>query len=151
MQSYRNLAEHKPGFIAKTLGLTLEQEKQALEVLESSNAIYKKDGKYFVAMDNKRTDTYADRHLRNRIISHWLKRANEVVEQESKTIENITNESENIWSYRTFASTPQLRQQIREMTVAFYASVRSAIEQYDDSQSDQVSVLSLNLFSPGAN
>jgi transcriptional regulator with XRE-family HTH domain len=73
LSSYAALSRHSSGWIARRIGITLEEEQQCLERLESSGQILWQDGRWKIksvmALDTRR-DPDAARRLR----AWWLRR-----------------------------------------------------------------------------
>lgn len=67
---YRQQAEHRPGYIAARLGISLDQEREALRRLEQAKVLVRR-GKRFVGLDPLTVDTDAPAFELNRLKAHW--------------------------------------------------------------------------------
>jgi Domain of unknown function (DUF4423) len=79
LKAYQELPQHRPGFVAQRMGLTLEQEARSLELLEAAGQIEWHDGKWTTA-DEPFVDTSRDLARSRKLRAHWLRAAADALE-----------------------------------------------------------------------
>ncbi|MDD9942834.1 MAG: DUF4423 domain-containing protein [Myxococcales bacterium] len=79
-EDYRNALTHRPGYIARRLGITIEQEAEALEALTQAGVL-KRSGDCFQSTEPLTVDTAGAEGELNRLKMHWSRAALERLEQ----------------------------------------------------------------------
>lgn len=120
LQSYRALTAHEPGFIARRLGISIEEEQRCLAALASSKLIARRKGLWTVrqvlTVDTRRTPE-AGRHLKR----HWAKVGLE-------RLPSLEPNEEDMFSYNLFTVSEKDWVRLRELHIAYYHELRRVIE-----------------------
>ena len=134
LQQYQALPAHQPGWLASTLGLSLEEEVACLELLESTGQIELFSGKWRVHQMrtiDTRKDPEAARHLKA-----WWARVGS---------ERFLAQAEGVFSYNLFGVSNADLKRIEALQRAYFRELRTIVAQSEPVEN--VAVVNLQLFS----
>lgn len=131
--AYRDAPAHRPGWIARLLGISAEEEARCLEALERAGQIVW-DGHRFRPDEVVTVDTRLDAAAGRRMRLHW----NEVAGQ------RIAGGSPGQFSYNVFAVSRADLERLREMHLAYFRALRAVVA--GSSPSEVVAVANVQLF-----
>jgi transcriptional regulator with XRE-family HTH domain len=117
LESYRRLSHHEPGFVAKLVGATLDQEIESLELLAAGGQIELRDGKWHTT-DEPLVDTRDDREASRRLRAFWLKRATAELEAGR----------EGTFGYNLFSVSRRDLERLREIHLRYYREIQEVIQ-----------------------
>jgi hypothetical protein len=115
-EGYRALREHVPGFIAERLGISLEEERRCLELLESTGQIVRRR-KGFVIGRVLTVDTRDSRDQVRATRAWWANLA----------VERMRGGAEGSFSYNLFSVSRTDYQRIEELHRAHFRAIRSIV------------------------
>jgi transcriptional regulator with XRE-family HTH domain len=120
LRAYRRLPQHKPGFIAKRLGISEAVEEECLEALAKSKLIARQR-KRWVATQVLTVDTRRNPDAGRVLKLHWA----EVAMQRLPALEPREND---LFSYNLFTVSEADWDRLRELHIAYYQELRRVIE-----------------------
>lgn len=118
IDDYRQLPQHQPGFIAKAVGIGLEEEAACLRQLVAAGQIRRQKGRYVV----RRVLTVDTRQIpeKNRALKRYW------ANQGLCRLEHA-KEGRSLFSYNLFAVTQESFEQIRREHIEFFERVRTIV------------------------
>jgi transcriptional regulator with XRE-family HTH domain len=119
LDAYRNAPAHLPGFIARAIGVSLEEERSLLAELHAARLIQRRRGKW-VAARVLTVDTHADPEGDRRLKEHWTEVA-------LARLRAIPRSNEAFHSYNLLAVSQADFARIRELHVEYYERVRRIV------------------------
>jgi len=137
LEDYQRLPRHRNGFIAKRLGITREQEQEALSVLEQSGQIQRISGRYELVQALV-VDTRRDRASAQRVRQFWA----------SVVTHRLRAEPETPFAYNLFAVSRADLLRIRDLERAFFRDLRSIVAASTPSETVALVTLAHLEFSP---
>jgi transcriptional regulator with XRE-family HTH domain len=130
---YRGLAKHEPGYIARVLGISLEQERAALAVLVKAGSLKRKRGRYEYR-DDETVDTRGDTDRVTHLLQHWTQAARERIPQRRQR---------DLFAYNVFAVSAQDLDAAREVLRRAFREVRTIAAR--SQPMEEVAILNLQL------
>jgi len=137
LEQYLSLPRHEEGLISKFLGISIVEERQALQLLEELNFIKKEGQKY--RAQSQFLDFRNDLESFKATRMHWLKKAQEIVISSSSKDANL--------GYLCFSVSPQSYQKILPLYSQFFSEVRKVCAE-DRLPAQKVGVVAVQLFEP---
>lgn len=135
LQAYRKLPQHRPGFIARRLGVSDAVEEECLRALAESKLIAKRKKRWVttqvLTVDTRRNPD-AGRHLK----LHWA----EVAMSRLPALEPREND---LFSYNLFTVSEKDWDRLRELHIAYYQELRRVIE--SSKPAERVALVNLQL------
>lgn len=119
LDAYRACARHEPGFIARFIGIDLEEERRCVEALAKAGQIRRRGGKWAVQRVLV-VDTREDPVRNISLKKHWAMTGFERMERSAK-------ESGNLFSYNLFAISEEGLDEIRKAHLEYFARLRSIV------------------------
>lgn len=132
-QAYANEGAHKPRWIAARLGLSEQQESEALQLLLATGQVELCSGKYRPTMTSQVIDTRRDPAAARRLRAFWSEVA----------LERLKAGEEGLFSHNLFGVSELDLQRIRELQKAHYQEVRAIVAQ--SQPVERVALLNLQL------
>jgi transcriptional regulator with XRE-family HTH domain len=120
LEDYRALRAHESGWIARRLGISLEEEERCLEALASSRLIRRRSQRWVVTQVLS-VDTRRNPEAGRRLKLHWVG----VAEQRLPALEPV---GEDLFSYNLFTIAERDWQSFRELHIAYYQELRRLVE-----------------------
>lgn len=136
LKEYRALSEHREGFIAERVGISVEEERTCLQQLRRTGQVRRRRGKWHVARVMT-VDTHRDQHTLKR---HWLRTA---AERFDRGRFKAFGPEEAFFSYNLFAVSDDDLQRIRELHKRYFAELRAIVT--DSKPSERVVLVNVNL------
>ncbi|MGC4088141.1 MAG: DUF4423 domain-containing protein [Polyangiaceae bacterium] len=124
LEEYQRLPRHRSGYIARLLGISREQEQEALELLEGGGQIRKENGRFRV-VESLVVDTRRDPAGAERTRRFW---ANVVANR-------LRAQPGSPFAYNLFSVSREDMQRIRELERAFFRDLRQIVAASSPSQS----------------
>jgi hypothetical protein len=123
LEEYRALPRHEPGFLARLLSITEQQEHTCLELLANTGQIHLNHGRWelrkVLAVDTRRD---ADTELR---VKRWWTELG---------LQRLNQKTPGIFSYNVFAVSDADYARIQDLYRSYFRQVRSIISQSTPSQ-----------------
>src|SRR5690606_16990526 len=123
LTDYAGLSRHEPGWIAKRIGIPLEEERRCLDLLVRTGQILECDGalklREVLALDTRR-----DPAAELRVKRWWANVA----------LERLSDGADGIFSYNVFAVSEADLRRIQDLYRAYFRQVRSIIAQSEPSE-----------------
>jgi DNA-binding phage protein len=116
LDPYRALAAHEPGWIARRLGISLDEEARCLEMLEHTGQIARSDGRFTVAAVQT-VDTRQNPEAGRRLKLWWSRVA----------LERLEHDEAGLFSYNLFTVSHADYQRLRELHLAYFRQLRSIV------------------------
>jgi transcriptional regulator with XRE-family HTH domain len=133
LDDYVALEAHRPGWIAKRLGISTADESRCIEALARTGQI-RKEGKRWVIDTILTVDTRQDRSAERQLKTWWAKVG----------LERLTAGADGLFSFNVFTvSSPDLAR-LRELHLGYFRAMRAIIA--ESSPSHHVVVANLQLF-----
>jgi transcriptional regulator with XRE-family HTH domain len=132
LTDYHALGKHRPGWIAERIGISLEQERECLELLAQTGQIDLRRGRWRLR-EVTAVDTRRDAEAEHRVKHWWSLLA----------LERLANPDSGMLSYNVFAVSESDFARIRELQIAYFRQMRGIIAQ--SSPSERVVLASLSL------
>ncbi len=132
LEDYRNLPQHEEGWIAKRVGISVEEETRCIEHLLLTQQIRKRKGRYHIdilAVDTRRNPT-ASRHLKG----HWA----------GVGVDRINDFAPGQFSYNVFTVSAADFERIRQLHLAYYHAMRNIVA--SSTPGEHVAVANIQLF-----
>ncbi|HKY38711.1 MAG TPA: DUF4423 domain-containing protein [Polyangiaceae bacterium] len=133
LSDYRALGRHQPGWLAKRLGISREEEELCLTALATARQI-KLERRLWVVDQTKTIDTRAHPERGRRLKAEWLKVA----------LERLESGVSGIFSYNLMAISRADLARLREMHVAYFRSMQALVA--DSTPSECVVLFNAELF-----
>ena len=122
LQAYQALPEHQPGFIAKLLGISLEQEQHALDALARAGQIRRAQGRWRPSRVLS-VDTSADPRANLRLKQHWA-------EVGCQRLSESALQRGALFSHNVFAVSDEGYQHIHRAHLEYYDRLRSLVAEF---------------------
>lgn len=135
LTDYRALGKHRPGWIAKRIGISLEEERECLELLAQTGQIDSRRGRWQLR-EVTALDTRPDAEAEHRVKQWWSRLALERLANREKLEAGLL-------SYNVFAVSESDLARIRELQLAYFRQMRSIIAQSEPSERVVLASLSL--------
>lgn len=120
LESYRRLASHRDGWIARRLSISRDEERDCLRALSESRLIERRRRRW-VACNVLTVDTRRNPEAGRAVKGHWA----DVGRRRLPLLE--PNESD-LFSYNLFTISERDWERVRELHVAYYQDLRRVIE-----------------------
>lgn len=134
LASYQSLEKHQPGFLARKLGISLEEEEMALQALLSMDQVEIVEGKY--RLKPYRVNLVQNKQRFLEICQYWSDRA-------ARLPKRVGGKS--LFGYRVFGASEQGFAQLRQAQIDYYHAL-SAIIKNENGPFDHVIVVNLHTF-----
>lgn len=132
LSDYTRLERHVPGWIARRIGISVEQESECLELLARTGQVYESEGKLrlreVMALDTRREPA-----AENRVKRWWTELA----------VSRLAAHGEGVFSYNVFAVSAEDLRKIEDLYRAYFRQVRSIIAQSQPSERVVLATLQL--------
>ena len=119
LSTYKAMPKHKPGFIAREIGLSIEDEERELRELVDSNQVSLVGGRYEVQRILT-VDTRHNEEANRRLKKHWCRVAVDRFETDKVPAEAL-------FSYNLFATDHVTLERIRALHLEYYKNVRALV------------------------
>jgi len=133
LSDYRALGRHRPGWLARRLGISREEEQQCLAALATARQI-KREGKLWVVDQSRTIDTRIDPERGRRLKAEWLKVA----------LQRFESGVSGIFGYNLMSISRADLVRLREMHVAYFRSMQALVA--DSTPSECVVLFNTELF-----
>lgn len=134
LESYKALARHQPGWLARRLGLSPEVEDSALDLLERTGQIEMKHGKWHI-IDTLTIDTRRDPGAAAQLKTWWFGVGKQRFEQGAP----------GVFSYNLFGVSHKDLSRIEELQRAHFREIRRIVA--ESQPVETVAVVNLQVFS----
>jgi DNA-binding phage protein len=134
LEQYRALPGHESGWLARTLGLPLEEELECLALLESTGQIELEKGKWR-ALQVRTLDTRKDPEAARQLKAWWAKVGSD----------RFKANAEGVFSYNLFGVSHADYQRIEALQRAYFRELRTIVA--ESQPVETVAVVNLQLFS----
>lgn len=114
-EAYRALPKHEPGYIARQLGISRDEERTALAVLVDAGSLKRRRGRYEYS-DDETVDTRGDAGRVTHLLQHWSSVARERIPQRRDS---------DLLAYNVFAVSAQDLDAAREILRRAFREVRT--------------------------
>jgi DNA-binding phage protein len=131
---YQHASGHEPGWLARTLGLELEEEQACLALLSSTGQIELRDGKWAVRQALT-IDTRRDPDATRQLKAWWARVGHE----------RLMSESGGVFSYNLFGVSNADLERIEALQRAYFRELRTIVA--GSQPVENVAVVNLQLFS----
>ena len=132
LQDYLALPQHEPGWIARRLGITLEEEERCLNFLRDTEQVRVVDGR--LISDPIAVDTRRSPEVGRLLKAHWSKVA----------AERVQRGAPGQFSYNVFTVSRHDFERIREAHLAYFHALRAIVAESDPVE--VVAVANVQLF-----
>jgi len=120
-KEYNSFPEHKVGFLAKKLGISVEEEKSVMKKLLELGVV-EPEGKIY-APRLRSIDTSGSVEGYRRVRSYWTERC-------LKYIETLpAKDPQNSWGYMVLNTSPKTMERIRQKYMAFFQDINSIVQE----------------------
>ena len=136
LNEYRELQEHRPGFIARRLGIAMEQEVECLLLLAESGQIVK-EGTRWVAGELQHIDMRSSTQDTSALRLWWAQTG----------VDHIRQGKRGQFSYNLFTVSTDDFARLKSLHLSYFRQVRSIISQ--STSADHVVVANVQLFELG--
>jgi hypothetical protein len=133
LAAYRSLSRHEPGWIASRLGIDIDDETRALELLLATGQIRRTRTGYEPLGEARVIDTRRDARAARELRIFWSEVA----------LGRLRAGSEGLYSHGVFAVSERDLQRIRELQRAYYQEVRALVA--ESQPVERVALLNLQL------
>lgn len=133
LTDYARLPEHVPGFLARRLGISVEEEERCIAVLEQSGQIRRK-GRRWQPAPVLTVDTRQDPDAERRIKRWWAQVG----------VDRLSAGAPGQFSYNVFAVSARDLERLRELHRAYFRQLRSIVA--ESSPSECIAVANVQLF-----
>lgn len=134
LAQYQELPAHEPGWLARTLGLPLEEELECLELLVSTGQIELSAGKWRVRQ-MRTVDTRKDPEAARQLKAWWARVGSE----------RFLAHADGVFSYNLFGVSNADLKRIETLQRAYFRELRTIVAQSEPVEN--VAVVNLQLFS----
>lgn len=138
LDEYKSLNHHEVGYISKTIGISLDQEKSLIKDLINLDIIKLQNNK-LVPKEN-RIDTRGDFSGQMNIRKYWLQRSLEFIDDLKQPPDN------SYMGYLVFNVSQKAKYELKKRYFDFFQEVRNIIEM-DNSNADDIYLLNIQLCS----
>jgi len=132
LSDYTRLERHVPGWVARRIGISVEQERECLELLSRTGQVYESEGKLrlreVMALDTRREPS-----AEKRVKRWWTELA----------VSRLAGDGAGIFSYNVFAVSAQDLRKIEDLYRAYFRQVRSIIARSEPSERVVLATLQL--------
>lgn len=133
LSDYRALGKHKPGWLAKRLGISREEETRCLAALETSRQIKLEAGLWTLHQEQT-IDTRVNPQRGRRLKGEWLRVA----------LDRLEAGATGIWGYNLMAISRADLARLREMHLAYFRNMQALVA--DSTPSECVVLFNTELF-----
>ncbi|HEX4473924.1 MAG TPA: DUF4423 domain-containing protein [Polyangiaceae bacterium] len=134
LNDYRELAAHEPGFIARRIGISIDEESRCLEMLERTGQITRR-GQHLEAARPLAVDTRQNPAAGRKLKAFWSRVA----------LDRIENGDESgLFSYNLFSISEKDYQRLRELHLAYFRELRTIVA--SSAPAERVIVANVQLF-----
>jgi transcriptional regulator with XRE-family HTH domain len=133
LAEYAALPRHSPGWIARRLGIALEEEQRCLEVLERSAQIVRKGRRWQLARSQS-VDTRQDPRAERRLKQWWAELA----------VARLRDGAPGQFSFNVFAVSQADYERLRELHQSYFRQLRSIVAQ--STPSERIIAANVQLF-----
>lgn len=133
LSDYRALGKHKPGWLAKRLGISRQEEEQCLAALATARQI-KLDSGLWTQHQEQTIDTRANPERSRRLKAKWLRVA----------LERLEGGADGNFGYNVMAISRADLLRLREMHLAYFRSMQAIVA--DSTPSERVVLFNTQLF-----
>ncbi len=135
LASYREAQDHRPGWVAHTVGISMQEEAQCIEALEHSGLV-RWNGRRYELTEATVDTSLAPTKARQNLKRHWLGVAQE----------HLENNSNGLYSYNLMSMSHNDLARLRELHVEYFQTVRSIVV---NSEPECVALIAMQLFELG--
>lgn len=135
LTDYQKLSQHEPGWIARRLGLSTQEEERCLEALAGAKLIERRKGRWQV-LRVLTVDTRQNPKAGLELKQHWAQVG-------LSRLPALEPEGDDLFSYNLFTVSEQDWQRLREMHIAYFRELRRVIE--TSQPAERVGLLNLQL------
>jgi DNA-binding phage protein len=132
LERYGRLRRHRPGWIARKLGISLDEEERYLELLVQSGQVELARGRYRVA-NVQTVDTRVDPDAARRLRNFWGEVA----------LERLRNGAPRTFSYNLFSVSKADMERIRALHGAYFAELRAIVSKSEPAECVALAVSNL--------
>jgi transcriptional regulator with XRE-family HTH domain len=132
LERYGRLRRHRPGWIAKKLGISLEEEKRYLDLLVASGQVELSRGRYRVTKVQT-VDTRLDPDAARRLRAYWGEVA----------LERLRAGAPRTFSYNLFSVSTADMERIRALHGAYFAELRAIVAKSEPAECVALAVSNL--------
>lgn len=136
LREYQELKVHRPGVLAKRLGLTLQEEEEALRLLQAAGQIEMQNGKYRLKSFRVTLTEDKQRFIQN--CQYWSERAARIPKRVGQ---------KSFFGYRVFGVSSEAYAKLRQAQVNAYHAI-SEILKDETAPYDDVVVINFQTFFP---
>jgi hypothetical protein len=123
IEDYRRLQRHIPGWIAKRVGLTRDQEEHALRLLKDAGQISKRRGRWVVS-EATTVDTRHDPAGAQKLREFWTQEA----------VERLKARTSGVFSYNLFSVSRADLQRIAELQRSYFRDLRAIVAESEPAE-----------------
>lgn len=116
LEDYRELPQHVPGYIAKRIGISLEEEEHYLQILQTAGQISWQD-ETWITTSSSVLDTRVDVERAKQTRAYWARKA----------VERMEHNAEGIYGYSLFSVSKGDLMRIRDAQRRYLAEVRDIV------------------------
>ncbi len=135
-QEYNSLPAHREGFLARKLGITLEDERDAVRELLDIGALEQEGA--LLCPSRRGLNTGSDPEGARSIREYWTKRGLSLIQGP------LPLPPGQMWGYMVFNTNPETARQIRERYLTFFQDLNTIIHS-SSGASDEVCVLNVSV------
>jgi transcriptional regulator with XRE-family HTH domain len=114
--AYRELPAHEPGWVARLLGLPIEEEESCLRALQEVGLVSWEGGRYCIG-SGQLVDTRRHPEAGHELKMHWARVG----------LERLARGDEGMWSYNVFNVSREDLGRLRELHAEYFRTLRRAI------------------------
>jgi hypothetical protein len=133
LQSYRELPEHRPGWIASQLGMSANEEQRCIELLCATGDLLW-DGKRYRSVESLTVDTGRDPAATRHLAAFWMQQG----------AERVRAGADGAFAFNVFGVSRQDLERLRELQRGYFAELRSIIARSEPTEC--VAVATFQLF-----
>lgn len=123
LTGYRDLRKHEPGWIAARIGISIDDERNCLQLLARTGQISLRRGRWELR-DVRTVDTRRDAEAEHRVKRWWAELA----------LERLQAPESGLFSYNVFAVSDVDFARIQELQLAYFRQMRAIIAESEPSQ-----------------
>jgi len=132
LEAYRALPEHQPGWVARRLGISLEEEERCISFLRDTGQVRVSERR--LESDPLAVDTRRTPEVGRLLKAHWARVA----------AEQVTATAEGQFSYNVFTVSEADFERIREAHLAYFHALRAIVAESEPAE--VVAVANVQLF-----
>jgi transcriptional regulator with XRE-family HTH domain len=133
LSAYERLPRHQPGWIARRLGITIEEEERCLAVLEQSGQIVRQ-GRRLRLAKSQTVDTRHDPSAERKLKQWWAELG----------VARLASGAPGLFSFNVFSVSERDLARLRELHQSYFRQLRSIVA--ESSPSERVVVANVQLF-----